>query len=166
MSQEDGAIEFGTKPLPEHEWLNNLVGEWKIVSEMDMGNEVELSHGTESVTSMGGLFAYSEGKGTMSNGEEMVYRGALGYDVSFKEFRYVWIANVSSHIWNYKCSLSEDRKTLTMDCEGPHMERDGETANYRDVITIVDENHRTYTSSGQDEEGNWHQFMKSEYSRI
>ncbi len=54
---------------------------------------------------------------------------------------------------------------MTLDCVGPHMEKDGETANYRDVIEIIDENHRTMTSYGEDDNGVWHEFMKSHYTR-
>ena len=30
-------MEMGTKPKAEHAWLQNLVGDWKVVSEMVMG---------------------------------------------------------------------------------------------------------------------------------
>jgi hypothetical protein len=160
-------MDFGTKPEPEHEWLQQLVGEWKVESEMIMPEGEPLkAEGRESVKSFGGLFAFSHGSGDMPNGEQMEYYSALGWDVSFLEYRYTWVCNVSSHIWQYRGTLSEDGKTMTLDCEGPHMEKDGETANYRDVMTIVDANHRTYTSSGQDDEGNWHQFMQSTYTRL
>lgn len=55
---------------------------------------------------------------------------------------------------------------MTLNCTGPHMEKDGETANYRDVIEIIDENHRTLTSFGEDENGEWQQFMKAQYTRV
>lgn len=166
MSTDTQDMDFATKPLPEHEWLNKLVGEWRVETSMHMGDESMKGTGTEKVTNLGGLWAYCEGSGKMPDGSTMEYKAALGYDVSFKEYRYVWFASVSSHAWNYKGTLSEDKKTLTLDCEGPHMEKDGETANYRDVLTIIDEDNRTYTSSGQDENGEWVQYMKSHYHRI
>jgi hypothetical protein len=30
-------VEMGTKPVHEHEWLQNLVGEWRVETEMSMG---------------------------------------------------------------------------------------------------------------------------------
>jgi hypothetical protein len=165
---ETQEMEMGTKPVAEHEWLKKLLGEWRVESQMMMpGGEQASSQGTEKVISMGGLWAAGEGKGTMPNGETMDYRSALGYDVSFKEYRGCWYMSASSHLWKYTGELSADGKVMTLNCVGPHMIKDGETANYRDVIEIIDDNHRTLTSYGQDDEtGEWRQFMKAQYTRI
>jgi hypothetical protein len=159
-------MEMTTRPLPEHEWLHKLVGDWKVSTVMTMpGGSNENSEGTETVRMFGDLWVLGEGQGPMPNGELMQYRTGLGYDVSFKQYRGFWIANVSSHLWKYECELSEDGRTMTMNCEGPHMQKDGETARYRDVIELIDENNRTMTSYGQDDSGAWHQFMKATYRR-
>jgi hypothetical protein len=158
---------MGTKPVQEHEWLNNLVGSWKTESEMTMpSGEKANATGTEKVQNLGGLWAYGEGEGQMPDGGSMQYKSGIGYDVSFKEYRGFWIASVSSHLWKYTGTLSEDGKKLTLDCVGPHMEKDGETANYRDVHELVDDNHRTMTSFGEQENGEWAQFMKVNYTRV
>ncbi len=166
--KKDEAMEFGTKPQKEHEWLNKLVGEWETEAEMFMGPDQPpmKSKGTQSITNFGGLFAFGEGTGDMPNGKKIEYKIAIGYDVSFKEYRMVRIANMSSHIWNGHGQLSADGKTLTLDCVGPNMVKDGETANYRDVIEIIDDNNRTLKSYGQDENGNWQQFMINHHRRI
>ena len=101
----------------------------------------------------------------MPDGSSMNYYAALGYDVSFKEYRGCWIASVSSHLWKYVGELSADGRVMTLNCVGPSMTKDGETANYRDVIEIIDENHRTLTSYGQDDNGQWQEFMKARYTR-
>ncbi len=167
-TETQDAMEMGTKPTQAHEWLKNLVGEWRTESEMVMGPDgpTQTSTGSEVVKDMGGLWAFGEGKGSMPDGSTMEYKTALGYDVSFKEYRGCWFASMSSHLWKYVGELSADGKTMTLNCEGPHMEKDGETANYRDVIEIIDDNHRTLTSYGQDEKGEWHQFMKANYYRV
>ena len=168
MSNETEEMEMGgTKPVAEHEWLQHMVGEWKTEAEMMMPNgESATGTGTETVTSLGGLWAYSEGRGEMPDGSVMDYKAGIGYDVSFKEYRGFWVASVSSHLWKYTGTMSADRKTLTLNCVGPHMLKDGETANYRDEHHIIDENHRTMTSYGQDDDGNWSQFMKVSYTRV
>ena len=102
----------------------------------------------------------------MPDGTAMDYYSALGYDVSFKEYRGCWFASASSHLWKYTGELSADGKVMTLSCVGPNMVKDGETANYRDVIEILDENHRTLTSYGQQENGEWQQFMKAHYTRV
>ena len=162
------AMEMGTQPVKEHEWLQKLVGNWRVDSEMIMGPDQPKmkSTGTETVISLGGLWAIGEGKDQMPDGATMDYRSALGYDVSFKEYRGCWYASVSSHLWKYAGTLSPDGRSMTLDCVGPNMEKDGETANYRDVIEIIDDNHRTRTTFGQDDNGEWHEFMKSHYTRV
>lgn len=155
----------GTRPEPEHAWLQKLVGTWRVESEMMMpGGESATSTGTETVIDFGGLWALGEGRGQMPNGESMEYRTGLGFDVSYKEYRGFWMANVSSHLWKYTGELSADGKTMTLSCVGPNMMGEGE-ANYRDVIELQDENHRTLTSYGQQEDGSWAQFMKASYTR-
>lgn len=168
MSNTDETMEMGTKPVKEHEWLQNLVGEWRIESEMatEPGAPKQKSKGTASVKSLGGLWAYSENKESMPDGSPMTSYFAIGYDVSFKEYRACWIGSVSSHLWNYVGELSADGKTMTLNCEGPDMVKDGETALYRDVIELIDENHRTLTSYAQDDKGEWQEFMKSDYYRV
>lgn len=159
-------MEMVTKPTAEHAWLQKLVGTWKTRSEMTMpdGNSAT-SEGTETVTSLGGLWAFGEGKCPGPDGGPMEYKSGLGYDVSFKEYRGFWIASVSSHIWKYTGELSADGRKMTLNCVGPSMSKDGETANYRDVIEFQDDDHRTLTSYGQDENGEWQQFMKVYYTR-
>ncbi len=165
--KEKQEIEMGTKPVVEHAWLQNLVGEWKSETEMTMPDGQTMNAtGSESVKSLGGLWAFGEGRGAMPDGSTMEYKVALGYDVSFKEYRGCWFASMSSHLWKYVGTLSADGKTMTLNCEGPHMEKDGETANYRDVIEIVDKNHRTLTSFGQGDDGEWCQFMKANLTRV
>lgn len=161
------AMEMGTKPVAEHAWLQQLVGEWRIKSEMNMGPDQPrmTSEGSESVKSVGGLWAFGQGRTDGPGGAAMEYYTTLGYDVSFKEYRGCWFASMSSHLWKYVGELSADGKVMTLNCVGPNMVKDGETANYRDVIEIIDENYRTLTSYAQGENGEWQQFMKSHYTR-
>jgi hypothetical protein len=166
-TDQQDPMEMVTKPLPEHGWLQKLIGEWRVESEMGMPDGTKIkSKGTTSVKSLGGLWAFSESKDTMPDGTEMTSYFALGYDVSFKEYRGCVVMSGSSHLWKYAGELSADGKTMTLNCEGPNMVKDGETALYRDVIELIDENHRTTTSSGQDENGEWVEFGKSHYTRV
>lgn len=163
-TQQD--MPMGTKPVKEHEWLQKFVGDWNTTAEMMMPDgSTSTSTGSETVKSLKGLWAYVEGQGEGPDGSTMEYRSGIGYDVSFKEYRGFWLADMSSHLWKYTGTLSEDGKTMTMACVGPDMEKDGETANYRDVHEIIDENTRTMTSYGEMGEGNWQQFMKVTYTR-
>jgi len=160
-------VQMGTLPVREHEWLQKLVGEWRTETEMNMGpGKTEHIEGTESVKSLGGLWAVAHGRAKMPDGTPMEHYATLGYDVSFKEYRGCWFASMSSHLWKQVGTLSPDGKVMTLDCVGPSMTKDGETANYRDVIEIVDNNHRTLTSSGQSDDGKWEQYMRISYTRV
>ena len=152
----------------EHQWLQHLVGEWRVETEMMVGpgQPKHKSESTESVKSLGGLWAFGEGTATMPDGTSMTDYLALGYDVSYKEYRGCWFASMSSHLWNYVGELSANGKVMTLNCVGPSFTKDGETANYRYVIEILDENHRTLTSYGQDDNGEWQEYMKARYTRV
>ena len=167
MSTETQDMPGPSKPVQEHEWLNNLLGEWRVESEMMMGPDGPpvKGSGRETVRKFGDLWVTGEGTAEMPEGGTMEYRTGLGFDLTFKEYRGFWMMNISSHLWKYVGELSADGKVMTLHCEGPDMMKDGETANYRDVIELIDENHRTLTSYGEDENGEWHQFMKSTYTR-
>jgi hypothetical protein len=160
-------VEMGTRPIPEHEWLQKLVGEWNVETEMSMGPDQpkQRSQGTESIKNLGGLWAFGEGKTTMPGGAPMTYYAALGYDVTLKQYRSCWIASVSSHLWTKAGSLSSDGRVLTLEGEGPDMERDTGMTRYRDVFEIVDENHFVFTNYGPGENGGWQEFMKADYTR-
>jgi hypothetical protein len=159
--------EMGTKPVAEHAWLQKLVGEWKISCEMGMPDgSIETSQSHASCKSLGGLWAFSKAEDTMPNGEPIEIYRTLGYDVSFKEYRGCMFMSASSHLWKYAGTLSEDGKTMTLDCEGPDMVEDGKTALYREVIELIDADTYTVTTYGQDEKGEWQQFMKSTYTRV
>lgn len=167
MSTEAQDMPMATQPIAEHEWLHQLLGEWTTESEMILPNgQLQRSTGRETVTSLGGLWAVTEGQGAMPDGSTMEYRFVLGYDVSFKEYRGCWFASPSSHLWRYVGTLSDDGRTMTLECEGPDMMEEGKTALYRDVIEIIDANHRTLTSYGQDASGEWHQFVVCKLSKV
>jgi len=156
---------MGTKPQKEHEWLQKLIGEWNTEAEMNMPDgSKSSSKGKESVKSLNGLFSYHHGTGTAPGGVPFEIFVALGYDVTFKEYRACYVMNMSSHIWNYKGQLSNGGKTLTLDCVGPSMTSDG-TANYRDIIELEDNNHRTLTSYLEVAPGKYEQMMKVKYTR-
>jgi hypothetical protein len=160
--------EQGTKPLPEHAWLDRLVGNWRseMTYRMTPDGPENLAEGTETVRNFGGLWATGESVTTMSADVTMGSIWGIGYDVSAKGYRSFWIMSMSSHLWKGIGTLSDDGNTMTIDCVGPSMGDDDGTANYRDVIEIIDENHRTLTSFGEAPDGSFTEFMKVHYYRV
>jgi hypothetical protein len=158
-----------TKPVGEHKFLERFLGNWRGESTMFMGPDkpAEKAEVIESVTTLGGLFAHIQGETTMPGGFKMVYYSALGYDLTFQEYRGVWYSDVSSHIWTYRCEMSDDGNTLTCVCEGPNMnpEIDSLTATYRDVHHFESDTVRTMTSAGLQPDGTWLDFQNVTYTK-
>ena len=157
-----------TSALPQHEWLKNLVGEWETKTDLapEGDGSTPRGKGRESFSMFGDLWLFGEGEITFPDGSQMSSKMGIGYDVSDQAYQAFWIATVSSHLWKYDCELSEDGKLLTMNCEGPDMMGDSKSAFYRDFIELIDEDHRTHTSTMQDKQGNWVAYMKNYYTRV
>ncbi len=70
------------KPQQEHEWLQQLVGEWDFEGECMMAPDQPpmKSTGTCSTRSLGGLWFLCEGSGEMPGGGMMNSIITLGYD--------------------------------------------------------------------------------------
>jgi len=65
----------------------------------------------------------------------------------------------------YDGALSEDRRKLTLENEGPSFTGEG-TARYRDVMTIDGDDLRLLHSEVQGEDGSWTRFVSSRFRRV
>src|SRR5262245_66093699 len=76
------------EPQKEHQWLQQLVGDWTFESECVMGPEQPPSKfmGTESVRSLGALWVLCEGRGEMPGGGMATTLMTLGYDPAKKRY--------------------------------------------------------------------------------
>jgi hypothetical protein len=155
-------------PLPEHQWLQKLVGEWRFESECHPGSDQPpmKSSGTESVRSLGGLWTIGEGRGEMPSGGTCTTLMTLGYDPQIKRFVGTFVASVMTHLWPYDGSLDETGQLLTLNSEGPSFADETKYAKYQDMIRFIDDNHRILSSQYRDEDGEWHLFMTAHYYRV
>ena len=71
-----------------------------------------------------------------------------------------------ANLWLYEGVLDPDGKRLTLSTEGPSFTETGKTVPYRDVIEIVDADHRVLSSSALGDDGEWHGFMTADYRRV
>jgi hypothetical protein len=171
MSTEStGAQECPAKPLPEHQWLDKLVGEWDTSADCNMGPDQEpfKGKGHETVRSIGGLWVVAEGKGEMPGGGTAHMVLTLGYDPEKKRYVGTWIGSMMTILWVYDGELEADGKTLSLYAKGPNMTETGfgqGTALYRERITFVTDDHRTWTSAVQGEDGQWNHIMQADYRR-
>lgn len=154
-------------PQKEHQWLQQMVGEWTFESEVSMepGQPPLKTHGCESVQSLGGLWVVGEGKGDMPGGGAATTLVTLGYDPQQQKYVGTFVASMMTHLWVYNGTLDTDAKVLTLNTEGPNCTGDGAIVKYRDVVEFLSDDHRTLTSYMQDDQGEWHPFMKATYRR-
>jgi len=152
------------KPQKEHEWLQQIVGEWDTEAEItfEPGKPPAKNKGTESVRAIGGHWILSETKGEMISG--MAFTGilSLGYSAEKKRYIGTWIDSVGSHLWTYTGTVDASGKVLTLETEGPTP--DGKTGKFREVLTIKDKDHKSFSSSAE-KDGQWVTFLKVEYTR-
>jgi hypothetical protein len=152
-------------PAKEHEWLQQLVGEWDSESEMIMepGAPPQKSKGTESVRAIGGFWVMAENKGDVL-GTPVTGILTLGYDAQKQKYVGTWVDSMTGYLWTYEGTLDEAGKVLTLETEGPNFTGAG-TARFKDVIEVKSKDHKVLTSSMQGEDGEWVTFMTAQYRR-
>lgn len=155
------------KPTLEHEWLLQLIGDWKFDGECMMGPDQppSKSSGTQTTRPLGSLWTLGEMQSVGPDGEPMHSLITLGYDPARERFVGTFVASCMTHMWPYVGQLDAARKVLTLDSEGPSFADDGSMAKYQDIIEIIDKDHYLLSSQFQNPDGSWTQFMSAKYSR-
>lgn len=153
-------------PTPQHQWLQQLVGSWQMEGKAVMpdGGSME-STGSETVSTLGGLWVVCEGESRLPDGTVGFMRMSLGYDPAKQKFTGTWIGSMMNQMWVYEGDLDQTGKVLTLNTEGPGFE-EGTIGQYRDIITMADNDHRILTSEAQGKDGTWTQFMRADYYRV
>lgn len=67
-------------------------------------------------------------------------------------------------MWHYKGEVDESGNKLNLEAEGPGPNGDDSTL-FRETTEFVSDDHRVFTSSYQDEDGEWVEIVKVEYRR-
>jgi Protein of unknown function (DUF1579) len=157
-----------TEPQQEHQWLQQLVGEWTYEAEATMapGQPPSKCEGSERVRSLGGLWILAEGQGEMPGGGAATTVLTLGYDPQKQRYVGTWIGSMMTHLWVYDGTLDAAGRVLTLTAEGPHMAAEGKMAKYKDEIEFKSDDHRVLTSHMRGEDGEWRGFMVAHYRRV
>src|SRR5262245_40478389 len=154
--------------LPEHRWLQQLVGEWTSESECSPGpgQPAEIYRGTETVRSLEGVWVVCEGSCPMPDGRTSQSVMSLGYDPDKKTFVGTFIASMMSTLWVYEGGeLDVSKKRLALRASGPSFLDPTKTANYVDTIELRDDGTRTLASKVQGQDGAWTSFLTVTYRR-
>ncbi|MBE9159553.1 DUF1579 domain-containing protein [Nodosilinea sp. LEGE 06152] len=163
LQQPSPAVE---QPTKEHQWLQQLVGEWthEIEGITEPDRPLEKSTGTESVKSLGDLWVVAEGQGEMC-GTMATTIMTLGYNPQKQRFVGTWVGSIMPHLWVYDGELDAAERVLTLHSEGPAMNGEAEMSQYKDVIEFKHPDHRVLTSFYLTSDGEWQQFMTANYHR-
>ncbi len=157
------------KPRPEHGFLEKMVGSWDVTSDMSNGTPW-----VENVRSLQGLWIIAEGTGMMPKGEGSGEEGGegepattmltLGFDAAKSKYVGTWFGSMMDNLWVYEGEVEPDGRTLSLYTIGPSMSGEG-LADYREQITFLSDDHRTFNSSAKQPDGSWKQFMEAHYRR-
>ena len=155
------------KAQSEHEWLQQLVGEWTWESDApgEPGKEIQKHTGSEVVRSLNGIWIVAEGRGTSPDSAPSTTIMTLGYSPERNKYVGTFVASMMTDLWLYEGWLEADRNALVLDTEGPSFPDMSRRSKYKDTIRIIDGNNRVLTSQYQDESGHWNEFMTARYRR-
>lgn len=162
------------KETSEHQWLQQLIGEWTFTGKMMMPPTPESddkpgtaeSSGTESVRALGKFWVIASTSGTMPcSGDMMQGVIQIGFDHALNRFRGSWIGSPMSKMYIYDGYLDDKRRILTLESTGPSFTDPTKETLYRDIIEIVDANNRLFYSQVRNDDNSWTEFLRCEYKR-
>ena len=153
------------KPQPQHHWLDQLIGNWKIEHHCEMPDgSRSKTDGKMHCRSLGGMWLISESEGVSPEGEAWSSIMTVGFDTVLQRFVGTFVGSMMSNVWHYQGDLDESQRRLPLECEGPKFDGAG-TCQYRDTIEIVDANRWLFTSEFQNDDGQWYKFLNGIHTR-
>lgn len=149
-------------------FLEQLAGEWSVVSEAKLGpgEDPIRTESREVARWLGERWLVAESTGVTATGDPFTSIRTIGWDPAEKKFLSTWIDTMQSHLWSYTGSLDETSTALILETEGPVLGNPQTTARYREVIEIRDEDRKVMRSMILGPDGEWFEFALAEYRRI
>jgi hypothetical protein len=154
-------------PLPQHQWLANMVGTWDFVSTCTGpdGSTFE-SVGVETVRAVGELWVVAETQAPVHCGEEFHhYIISLGFDPGKNQFVGSFISSHMPMMWHYHGELDASGTAIALDSRGPSMDNPEGEADYVDTYRNLGPDERELVSAVTLPDGNKVEFMKTAYRR-
>ena len=149
-------------------WLQQLLGEWTYTFRTadDSDHPGAVASGSEMVRPIGEHFVAVENTGGSDDDDQSSHSLTLiGYEPDTERFTGAVAGTAVPSLFVYTGALSADGQSLLLETEGLAM-TDGQTTDrYRDVICIVDADHR-YTAAEVWQEGHWKEFMRTVFTRV
>ncbi|MDO9417226.1 DUF1579 domain-containing protein [Pararhizobium sp.] len=149
------------RKLKQHDFLERLVGTWTVSSPGDSSHP----EWTETVRSLHGIWFVAEGEGDMPGGGRAATVLTLGYDPAKGRYVGTWVGTMMTYLWVYEGDTDTGGNVLTLETTGPDMQAEGKMAKYRETVTFIDDDNRTFSSSAEQPDGSWKTFMTVNYTR-
>jgi Protein of unknown function (DUF1579) len=148
-------------------WVQQLVGEWtyEFKTADDSDHPGATASGTESVRSVGDHFVIMDNAGAAGDGTTSRSVTLIGYEALRDRFSGAVAGTAVPSLFVYDGDLIEGGQALVLETEGPAMTEGRETDRYRDVFYIVDSNHRSTAAEVLGPDGEWREFMRTEFTR-
>ncbi|MCC9604536.1 DUF1579 domain-containing protein [Blastopirellula sp. JC732] len=164
---------FGFEITKEHQWLQQMVGDWTFEAEMTgPPDEPPLkTKGKEKVRMLGENWLVAEGEGEIPC-DELETRPTgytcltIGYSPEKQAMIGTWIGSMMNHMWVYEGSLDLEKGLLILNTSGPKCDGSEGKAQYRESLQLVSPDERLFSSAMQGDDGEWITFMKAVYKRV
>jgi hypothetical protein len=136
-------------------WLDQLVGEWTFQGHGVPDGPGRRRDGEETVTRRGAWIVIESSDDA---------RFQLAFDPKTNTVVGDFISWAEPGLWTYKGAVEADGK-LHLRSRGPSFDIEGEETDYDDVFEIVSPNERRLTGRLVGPDGQWRDFMVTDYRR-
>ncbi|HEX5135063.1 MAG TPA: DUF1579 domain-containing protein [Thermoanaerobaculia bacterium] len=153
-------------PGAEHKKLEAFVGTWDTTAKMWMepGAPPQESTGVaENKMALGGRYLEQNFEGTMMN-QPFSGRGYTGYDLYKKQYFGTWMDTMGTSMMNATGTADASGKSFTFkgSMDDP---MSGKKMNFKEVVTLVDNDHHTFEMWMPDHAGKMFKTMEIQYTR-
>lgn len=142
------------KPLPQHDWLQKLTGEWESEVEISCGPDRPKAHNNARGHDrmLGGFWFVSE---IASPNPAIPYSHifTVGYDASKKKYVGTRVDNMTGILWLYEGDV--EGNTLTLIAESDCPMQPGQKRWFREILELTDADTKTFSSSMKMDDGTW-----------
>ena len=148
-------------------FLKAMVGEWSVETEAIPGPGEDPVGGKsrEVARLLGDQWLVSEVSEVMPDGRPYNSMWILGWDPHEEHFVGTWVVSIQTYKWRHTGSLDESGRVLTLETEGPFMGDPDNPTRFREIIELVDDDHRVLRSVILVPGEGWFEFARAEYRR-
>ena len=112
------------KPQKDHEWLHQLLGNWKVHHDCEMPDGTKsTTEGTMNCRSLGGMWLICESMGESPEGEAWSSLMTLGFDPTKGHYVGTFVGSMMANIWEYEGELDASGKRLPLNYDRAKIRR-------------------------------------------